>query len=1175
MSRISVVVPIYNVERYLGECLQSIADQTFGDLEVVMVDDGSSDRSAAIATSFAERDPRFRLVTQDNGGLSKARNTGIEAATGEFLAFVDSDDLLPRRAYELLYGALAETKSDFATGNFHRITPSGTQKLTFASKAFARTRLETHITKFWPLLSDRAAWNKLWHRAFWDANRFRFPVGRVNEDISVTLPAHFKARSVDVIAKPVYYYRVRAGETLSITQRRLEPKQLIDRLAAVNHVTDFLAAEGPRGAKLKYDQNVVADDLRHYLNVLDSADEEYRTLFLDGANAFLDKASARIFEPLPAIERLKWHLVRRRLMRELVEVLRFQKEDLSSSMPVQVRGRWYGNYPYRTDRRLRIPQSVYRLDQELELTGEFEDMRVDGDRLIVTGYAYITGIGAPTPHTQKLQVIAVRPGRLRAIRLKMPEARLGVSVQRRQDLAPTGRLLSDPSWAGFEATLDLRALRGARGWKAGVWTLYVKARAGRLRRRKGRLSPSRFRPLHAIDLPLPPDLVGRAVPRPGNGAAVEIADEWVAVRSYRMVDDVLELGLDARLEGRRKLMLEVVRLGDEGVTHSYELATAAADDPMARLTARVPLADVLASPRLPSRTLHDDDREMWPIRVMHGKRRLPLVFPSGVAHGDWRFGDVRLSFGATKRGEAALIERALRPVVTMARWTDTGELDIAGELPDELPADEVVLVWQERVEHRRFALERASGRFTARLAPAAAESLAGPLPLAAGTWDVCVGRAGEQDEAAMVPVVIDKDLYDTLPRATTVSHKRFTLGATHDDLAILRVRRDLDDDEHGRYHQNRLHQRAYRPHRSAPLRDAVVYSSFDGQQYSDGPRAIHEELVRRAAPLEHLWVVRDGRARVPGSASVVRFGSREHYEALANARYVVTNDFLPKWFERRGDQVCVQTWHGTPLQRVGLDVPELSKATRPQLRRLDHQTANWQYVVSPNRFSTPILRRAYALDGEIIETGYPRDDQLAGHDLDAHTERLRRRLGLPGGRRVVLYAPTYREHAPGARGGYRLELGLDLELLSKAIGHDSVLLFRKHELVSDVVPSVEGFVYDASAYPDATELLLAADVLVTDYSPFMFDFANTGRPMLFYAYDFDAYEDEIGSFYVDYVDKVPGPLLRTTDDVADALNAVGDIPAQYAQRYSAFASEFCALDDGHAAARVVDRLFRR
>jgi CDP-glycerol glycerophosphotransferase len=113
-----------------------------------------------------------------------------------------------------------------------------------------------------------------------------------------------------------------------------------------------------------------------------------------------------------------------------------------------------------------------------------------------------------------------------------------------------------------------------------------------------------------------------------------------------------------------------------------------------------------------------------------------------------------------------------------------------------------------------------------------------------------------------------------------------------------------------------------------------------------------------------------------------------------------------------------------------------------------------------------------------------------------------------------------------------------------------------------------------SAYPDGTELMLAADVLMTDYSSMMVDFANTGRPMLFFTYDLDAYEDEIRGFYLDdFVGTVPGPLLRTTDEVADALRDVDAVTAAYADRYSAFRERFCELDDGHAAARVVDRLF--
>ena len=165
--RISVVVPVYNVEPYLAECLESLASQTVRDLEVIMVDDGSKDRSGEIAQSFADRDERFRLITQPNGGLGRARNTGIEAAEGEFLAFVDSDDFLAPNAYELLLGALDETGSDFATGNVLRLQSVGARQVGFLAEAFNKTRLGTHVSEYPPLIADRVAWNKLFRRSFW------------------------------------------------------------------------------------------------------------------------------------------------------------------------------------------------------------------------------------------------------------------------------------------------------------------------------------------------------------------------------------------------------------------------------------------------------------------------------------------------------------------------------------------------------------------------------------------------------------------------------------------------------------------------------------------------------------------------------------------------------------------------------------------------------------------------------------------------------------------------------------------------------------------------------------------------------------------------------------------------------------------------------------------------
>ena len=288
---------------------------------------------------------------------------------------------------------------------------------------------------------------------------------------------------------------------------------------------------------------------------------------------------------------------------------------------------------------------------------------------------------------------------------------------------------------------------------------------------------------------------------------------------------------------------------------------------------------------------------------------------------------------------------------------------------------------------------------------------------------------------------------------------------------------------------------------------------------------------------------------------------------------MIANDHFPDWFRRRPEQTCLQTWHGTPFKKLGFDVSDMRKTVRRFQRGWERQLDNWQYVLSPNRFSTPILRRAYAIEGEMLETGYPRVDVLAGADRDARGAELRRRLGIPEGVRTVLYAPTYRDHVVDRRGRYRLDLQLDLERLRQAVGEDTVILFRKHHYVVDSVPvTADGFVRDVSSFPDGTELMLAADVLITDYSSMMVDYANTGRPMLFYTYDLDAYAEEIRGFYLDFVATVPGPLLRTTDEVAEALRDLDGVRSAHDARYAAFRETFCELDDGRAASRVVDCL---
>ena len=157
---------------------------------------------------------------------------------------------------------------------------------------------------------------------------------------------------------------------------------------AIEHARDYFASKGARRVKRWYEESVVAEDLRYYLDVLDGASDEYRELFLERVNAFLDRAGRGLYRDLPAIDRLKWHLVRRRLMPELLQVLRFQKERLRETPPVRVGRRWYGDYPFRTERELKIPASVYRLREELVVSPRVDDLRFESDDLVIGGYAF-------------------------------------------------------------------------------------------------------------------------------------------------------------------------------------------------------------------------------------------------------------------------------------------------------------------------------------------------------------------------------------------------------------------------------------------------------------------------------------------------------------------------------------------------------------------------------------------------------------------------------------------------------------------------------------------------------------------------------------------------------------------------------------------------------------------
>jgi CDP-glycerol glycerophosphotransferase len=351
------------------------------------------------------------------------------------------------------------------------------------------------------------------------------------------------------------------------------------------------------------------------------------------------------------------------------------------------------------------------------------------------------------------------------------------------------------------------------------------------------------------------------------------------------------------------------------------------------------------------------------------------------------------------------------------------------------------------------------------------------------------------------------------------------------------------------------------------LEDTVLFDSWRGE-YSDNPRAISEELHRRGSDLKHVWVLDPARAgEVPDWVVPVAPGSIRHLNILGRARYLVANRTVPGFHRKRRGTTFLQTWHGTPLKKIDFETRDVSSREVRQARRtLEQNVPNWDLLLSPNHFSTPLLREAFGYSGEVLETGYPRNDLLLAPEAGEVRARTRARLGIADGRVVVLYAPTFRDDAPFSREA-------DVQRLAHELGEGYVVLLRAHNIDARSLSLQQTTSFkDVSRYPDNRELFLAADVLVADYSSLTIDFAVTRKPIILFTPDFAHYRDELRGFNIDLEAEAPGPLFATVPDLKAALEDLDAVVERSRDAYARFLVRFCHLDDGHASERAVDAL---
>ena len=369
----------------------------------------------------------------------------------------------------------------------------------------------------------------------------------------------------------------------------------------------------------------------------------------------------------------------------------------------------------------------------------------------------------------------------------------------------------------------------------------------------------------------------------------------------------------------------------------------------------------------------------------------------------------------------------------------------------------------------------------------------------------------------------------------------------------------------------------------------VIFETFNGKSYSDSPKAIYEYMKGdpRFDDYKFIWIFKEPEKYTPlledGRTSIVKYHTAQCEKALAGAKYWIFNyRALDHWIPK-SEQVYVQCWHGTPLKKLGYDIEKSDNAMNSleEIRDKYYRDAKrFKYLLSPCAFATEKFKTAWNLkalgkEDAIIEVGYPRNDFLVNHTKE-DVARIKRKLRLDSiDKKIILYAPTWRDNQHRSGTGYTYRPEVDFEYLREQLGNEYIILFRAHYLVANSFDfsKYEGFVYDVSEIDDINELYVISDMLVTDYSSVFFDYAILERPIIFYMYDLEEYRDEIRGFYLG-LEELPGRIAATEEKLVGEIRISRNENEKFCNKAKTckFNAEFNNLNNGNVSNRVIKKI---
>ena len=366
----------------------------------------------------------------------------------------------------------------------------------------------------------------------------------------------------------------------------------------------------------------------------------------------------------------------------------------------------------------------------------------------------------------------------------------------------------------------------------------------------------------------------------------------------------------------------------------------------------------------------------------------------------------------------------------------------------------------------------------------------------------------------------------------------------------------------------------------------ILFESFNGKSYADSPRYIYEYMLNDIMFKDYKFVwfftnpCEKNKYFNDDRTIVVKHKSSKYYKYFAKSKYWIVNSLVLEFISKKKNQVYIQTWHGTPLKKLRCDIEhdgcvlnttkEIKKRNNIDVKRID-------FFLSPSKFCTKVFISAFNLknlkkDNIIVESGYPRNEKLF-KSIDIN--KIKSNLGINKHKKVIMYAPTFRDNEHKSGLGYTYKLNLDFDKLKEELEDEYIILFRTHYFIANNFnfDKYKGFIYNVSNYDDVNDLYLVSDILITDYSSVFFDYANLGKPILFYMYDLDLYKNRLRDFYID-LNELPGPIYEIQENLIKGIKNIKLNSKKYINKYIEFNKTYNYLDNENASKQFVNKIFK-